>query len=379
MAEHESGQERTEQPTPKRLQDARKKGQVPRSKELGTLLTLLAGAGGLIFFGAHLIAGLTEIFQTMLVMKPAKDISPLTLSVTLGQALGQALWLLIPLFIVLTLSAFAGPLALGGWNFSASAMAFKLEKVDPLKGIKRIFSAKSLMELIKTIAKFALVAIIATLVIWFTFDQLLSLGHSHVNASLARLGDIIATAMLSLCLALLLIAGMDVPFQLWDHSRQMRMTRQEVKDELKETEGRPEVKSRIRELQRERSQQRMFEELPTATVVITNPTHFAVALRYDNDASQAPVLIAKGRGLVAARIREVASEHNITIFSAPTLARAIYANTELGQEIPDQLYLAVAQVLAYVYQLEQSFKPNQQRPTPPRNLPVPEDMIRDFA
>ena len=379
MAEHENGQERTEQPTLKRQQDARKKGQVPRSRELSTLLTLLAGAATLIFLGAHLIAGLTNMFTNLLVLEPTKDMNPMTLSLILSQSLGQALWLLTPLFIVLMVSAFAGPAALGGLTFSTSALAFKLEKIDPLKGMKRIFSAKSLMELVKAVAKFALVATVATLVIWLMFDQLHSLGHTQVGVSLTRLGDMVGTAMLSLCLALLLIAAMDVPFQLWDHNRQMRMTRQEIKDELKETEGRPEVKSRVRELQRERSRQRMFEELPSASVVITNPTHFAVALRYDSDGARAPVLVAKGRGLVAARIRDVASEHNIAIVSAPTLARAIYANTELGQEIPEQLYLAVAQVLAYVYQLEQALKPGQPRPKPPRNLPVPETMIRDFA
>ncbi|MBV1932698.1 MAG: flagellar biosynthesis protein FlhB [Porticoccaceae bacterium] len=376
MAESETGQERSEQPTNKRLEESRKKGQVPRSKELNTLLSLLFGATGLIFLGGHLVVGLTDILTTGLIVTPLEMESPIVLSVNLGSALKQALWLLVPLFSLLTIGAFVGPLVMGGWAFSTSAMAFKIEKVDPLKGMKRIFSAKSLMELIKAVAKFLLVATVTVAVISALFDQFLSLGSQNIDSSLAHLGYLVGRAFLGFCLALVLIAALDIPFQLWDHSKQMRMTLQEVKDEMKETEGRPEVKDRIRSLQRERSQQRMFEQLPEATVVITNPTHYAVALKYDEKSPRAPVVIAKGRDLVAARIRDIASEHNITTFSAPPLARAIYASTEIDQEIPAQLYLAVAQVLAYVYQLEHSLKVTDPKPKPPVNLPVPDDLAR---
>ena len=376
MADSDSGQERTQDPTPKRQEDARKKGQVPRSKELNTLLSLLFASSGMIFMGSHIVSGLLDILKQGLAITPAKLESPLALVTNLSSALEQALWLLVPLFALLTVGAFAGPLALGGWAFSTSAMAFKLEKIDPIKGMKRLFSAKSLMELFKALAKFILVASVTASVIWGVFDQFLMLGRESIESSLAHLADVAGWSFLSFCLALVAIAAIDIPFQLWNHSKQLRMTQQEIKDEMKDTEGRPEVKSRIRALQRELSQQRMLEELPNANVVITNPTHYAVALKYDDKSPRAPVVVAKGRDLVAARIREIASEHNITTFSAPPLARAIYATTEIDDEIPAQLYLAVAQVLAYVYQLENSLKPGTKAPKPPVNLPVPEDLAK---
>ena len=374
MSENEAGQERTEQPTPKRLNEAKKKGQVPRSKELNTLVGLLFAAAGLMFLGGQMMSGLSEILKNSLSINPAKLDNQMVFITSLGTALEQALFVLLPLFLLLTVGAFVGPLALGGWAFSTSALAFKIDKVNPLKGIKKIFSAKSLMELLKAIGKFILVASAATAVIYAIYDQLLALGRQDVESSLAHLGYLGSRAFFGFCLALIIIAAIDIPFQLWDHSRQMRMTQQEVKDEMKETEGRPEVKSHIRNMQRELSQKRMFEELPEATVVITNPTHYAVALKYDDQGSQAPVLVAKGRDLVATRIKEVASENNITTFSAPPLARAIYASTEVDQEIPAQLYLAVAEVLAYVFQLERSLSSTDPRPKPPVNLSVPEEL-----
>jgi flagellar biosynthesis protein FlhB len=374
MAENETGQERTEQPTPKRLDEAKKKGQVPRSKELNTLVSLLFAAGGLFFLGGNMMSGLSEILKNSLSFDPIKLDNQAAFATSLGNALEQALLVSMPLFLLLTVAAFVGPLSLGGWAFSTSALAFKIDKVNPLKGMKRIFSAKSLMELLKAVAKFILVASVATTVILALYDRLLMLGRQDVELSLAHLGYLGSRAFFGFCAALIVIAAIDIPFQRWDHSRQMRMTKQEVKDEMKETEGRPEVKSHIRNMQRELSQQRMFEQLPEATVVITNPTHYAVALKYDDQGSQAPVLVAKGKNLVAARIREVAGEHNITAFSAPPLARAIYASTELDQEIPAQLYLAVAEVLAYVFQLERSLNSTDPKPKPPENLSVPEEL-----
>ncbi|HBD11594.1 MAG TPA: flagellar biosynthesis protein FlhB [Porticoccaceae bacterium] len=374
MAENETGQERTEQPTPKRLQEARKKGQVPRSRELNTLITLLCGAFGLLAFGSSITTGLAGTLEHYFSLHAIQVETPGQLTATFGEAMWQGLLMLIPMFLILIAGAFAGPLMLGGWTFSTSAIAFKLEKIDPLKGLKRIASLKSLMELLKAIAKFFLVTAVAVGVIWALFDELLLLGKENPQAALAHTGDIAIWAFLGFCLALIAIAGADVPFQLWDHSRQMRMTRQEIKDEVKETEGRPEVKSKIRTLQRERAQQRMFDEIPEASVVITNPSHYAVALKYDEHGSRAPVVVAKGRDLIAARIREVASEHDIALFSAPPLARAIYATTDLNQEIPARLYVAVAQVLAYIHQLNQAARPGRPKPQPPRNLPVPEDL-----
>jgi flagellar biosynthetic protein FlhB len=235
-------------------------------------------------------------------------------------------------------------------------------------------SAKSLMELAKALGKFFLVSAIATVVIWQIFDQLLLLASKDIKTALNDFASIAGLSFLSYCTALIVIAAVDVPFQLWEHKRQLKMTKQEVKDESKDSEGRPEVKSQVRMLQREMSQRRMMDNVPTANVVITNPTHYAVALKYDDDGPRAPVVVAKGKGEIAQRIRKLAAEHNVVTFSAPPLARAIYASTEIDSEIPAQLYLAVAQVLAYVYQLKLPVVPGQPSPQPPTDIPIPNEL-----
>jgi len=267
--------------------------------------------------------------------------------------------------------AFAGPVLMGGWSFSLEALAFKLEKIDPVKGLKRLFSAKGLMELVKALFKFAIV--IATTVLLFNLmiHTLLDLGDTSPVAAVMKTTEILLWSFLAFGASLVLIVVFDVPFELWNHNRQLRMTRQEVKDELKETEGRPEVKGKIKALQREVSQRRMMEAVPEADVVITNPTHFAVALKYDNAPGHAPKVVAKGQDLLAMRIRTLASEHDVAIFSAPPLARALYTFTEVGDEIPHGLYLAVARVLAYVFQLQSAT--GYERVDPPTDLPVPDE------
>ncbi|MBQ0720140.1 MAG: flagellar biosynthesis protein FlhB [Gammaproteobacteria bacterium] len=374
MAEHESGQERTEEPTPKRQEDAKKKGQLARSRELNTMISLLVGAGGLIAFGNTMIGELSEQMKNYLTMSPAgmDDIEVFT--ATVGSALGNGILICVPFFMLLLVSVFVGPLAMGGWAFSPSSMAFKISKLNPLKGVAKMVSAKSLMELVKALGKFLLVGAMATTVIWQTFDQLLMLASKDVETALNHFANIAGLSFLSFCTALILIAAIDVPFQLWEHKRQLKMTKQEIKDESKESEGRPEVKSQIRMLQREMSQRRMMDNVPTANVVITNPTHYAVALKYDDLGSRAPVVVAKGKGEIAMRIRKLAAEHDVMSFSAPPLARAIYASTEIDREIPAQLYLAVAQVLAYVYQLKLPPVPGQPVPQPPTDIAIPDEL-----
>ena len=370
MAEHESGQEKTEQPTPKRLREARKKGQVARSRELNTMLSLLAGAVGLLFLGDTIFTKLSLLVSDSLSLDPKQIREPAMMAATFADSFMGALEFLTPLFVLLIVAAFAGPLFVGGFAFSMKAVAFKVEKINPIKGLGRMFSIKSLVELIKALAKFLVVAGVATFLLWSMLDTLLALGVEELHNSLAHAGQLGGWAFVTLSAALILIAAIDVPFQLFQHNKQLKMTKQEVKDELKESEGRPEVKGRVRQLQRELSQRRMMEEVPKADVVITNPTHFAVALKYDDDAGGAPVVVAKGCDHLAARIRQVAESNNITLFSAPPLARALYATTELNQEIPADLYLAVAQVLAYVYQLNNMV--DGQEPEVPTDLPVPE-------
>ena len=268
--------------------------------------------------------------------------------------------------------ALLAPLSMGGWSFSFEAIQPKLSKLNPIKGFGRLFSWRSLTELLKALVKFVLVTAVAIGVIWLQMGEFIQLGSESLQPGLAHAGELLTTAFLYVSAALILIAAVDVPFQIWDHNKQMRMTHQEVRDEMKDTEGKPEVRSRIRQLQREISQRRMMEAVPKADVVVTNPTHFAVALKYDPKKMRAPVVLAKGADLIALNIRKVAEENNITRIEAAPLARALYHSTEIGQAIPQGLYLAVAQLLAYVFQLKAVQKNGGKKPAPPP-MEVPDE------
>ena len=365
MAE-EQQQERTEQPTPKRLEDARKKGDVPRSRELTMTVVMITGAAALLMFSGSFAEQLLAGFAAGLVVDRAQAFDTAYMLHAFTNVGGEMSRGILPLGGVLIVAVFLSAAAIGGWSFSTSAMAFKLERISPLKGLKRVFGPNGLNELVKALAKFALVAVIAVTWLWWSVDELLGLGRQPVKAAISRAFEICGLSLLVVSSGLILIAAVDVPFQLWQYTKKLRMTRQQVRDELKETEGRPEVKSRIRTLQQQAATRRMMEELPSADVVITNPTHFAVALRYDDSTMNAPKVIAKGKDLMAARIREVAEEHSVPLFSAPPLARVLYRTTEIGDEIPGRLYTAVAQVLAYIYQLNDTLRPGQRRPEPPQ-------------
>jgi len=377
MAE-EKAQERTEEPTPKRLREAREKGQVARSRELNTVMVLLAGAFGGVMLGQNIIGNLEHLMVRGFTFERAMAFDSGLLPGILMQNMFDALWLIAPLVILLLVAAFVGPLSLGGWSFSAESIKFNPEKLDPIKGLGRVFSLKGLMELLKTLAKFMVVTTAAGLLLWIDSGELLQLGGASIRPALAATGDLIMWGFLFLTAVLLLIAAVDVPFQIWDHTRQLRMTRQEVKDEMKETEGNPEVKAKTRSLQREMARQRMMTEVPKADVVITNPTHFAVALRYDPERGGAPRMVAKGADLVAGEIRKIALEANVPLYEAPPLARAIYYNTRINDEIPAALYVSVAQVLAYIFQLRE-FRKGGAYPQPPADLQVPEEMTHPRA
>lgn len=375
----ETGQERTEQPTPKRLREAREKGQVPRSKELNSMALLMASAGGFLLMGESILTGMQDIMSNGLALEHARDIDKSDLIALLGNTLLQSLLVVAPLFMLLMVVVVFTPIGLGGWSFSTKALSFKWDKLDPVKGIGRIFAWRGLMELLKVLAKFTLVAAISIVFLWSLVDEILGLGAESLKPALAHVANLCGWSFLASSSVLIIIAAIDVPFQLWQHNKQLRMTKQEVKDETKETDGRPEVKGRIRALQQELSQRRMMEAVPQADVVITNPTHYAVALRYDATRMQAPLLVAKGADLVAARIRQVADKHDVTIVSAPPLARALYASTDLNQEIPAGLYVAVANILSYVYQLN-SLQADDAIPVEPTDLPIPDewaDVLRD--
>ena len=370
----DSAQERTEQATPKRLKESREKGQVPRSKELNTMALLMASSGALLFLGGNMMSDLKAIFQHGLAIKDVHDMTAATMMEYFSSTLLQSLWLMAPFLLVTMIAVIMTPLGLGGWSFSMQAISFKFDKLDPIKGIGRIFSAKGLMELVKVLAKFSLVAVVSSAILWSLVGQLTGLSQEPALDALAHLASLCGWSFFAYSSALILIAAVDVPFQLFQHNKQLKMTLQEVKDEAKETDGRPEVKGRIRALQQELSQRRMMEAVPDADVVITNPTHYAVALKYDQNSNGAPVVVAKGADFVAARIRSVAKENEVALVEAPPLARALYASTEINQEIPAGLYVAVANILTYVYQLNAAYQSGYVKPSQPTDLPIPDEL-----
>jgi len=372
MAEN-SAQEATEEATPKRREDSRKKGQIPRSRELNTLTSLLAAGIGMLIFGRQIIDDVSSILSESLSFGREAAFSESVISLQMGDTVTKFLLMLSPLFVLLVCAAILSPISLGGWIFSFSSLAPKMERISLIKGFGRIFSSKSLIELVKALGKFFLVAGVTVYVISQALDYIFLLPHKPLMEAFSSTGMLFIWCFLGFSSVLILVALIDVPYQIWDFNRQIKMTKQEIKDEMKETDGRPEVKSAIRERQQEFSRQRMMSEVPTADVVITNPTHFAVALRYDPSGTGAPKVVAKGRDLVAARIRAVAEENGVALFAAPPLARALYASTDLNQEIPGNLFMAVAQVLAYIFQLRQVNVKRGVAPKPPSNLIIPEE------
>lgn len=378
MAEQDSAQEKTEEPSAKRLQEAREKGQVPRSQELTTVMVLMASAAAMFIVGEGLVQGLTDVMKLTLNLERSMLFDVNAMTSLLWQAV-EIMALDLGFFLAITVvAALAAPAFIGGWNFSVQAMGIKPEKLSPLKGLKRIFGPQGLVELGKALGKFLLVGFFGTLILWGFRDQLLTLGQQEVIPAMAELGYIVLWGFLAICASLILIVMIDVPFQKWNHQRQLKMTKQEVKDEHKETDGSPEVKGRIRRMQIQLSQARMMQDVPKADVIITNPTHYAVALRYDQAKSGAPVLVAKGADLIAQQIRMVGQHHEVPQLSAPPLARAIFYNTEIGEEIPAGLYIAVAQVLAFVFQLRRYRNRGGNKPhLNTEDLPIPDEFRRD--
>lgn len=345
-------QERTEQATPKRQQDAKRRGQVARSRELNIAAVLLAGS--LVFLAArpYFAATLQDIMRRGLSFERAALDDPDYMVSTFGRAGLDALVAASPLLLALAVAAVGGAVAIGGWIFSAEPMLPQWSRIDPVQGFKRIFGARGLMEVAKALAKALLIGGMAFGYMSWARNGIASLGLAPLPAALGDTGTLLVMTLLICSAGMLVIAMIDAPFQVWQHNRQLRMSRQEIREEFKETEGRPEVKNRIRALQQQMANRRMLKDVPKADVVVTNPTHFAVALRYDDRRSRAPVVVAKGVDLMAARIRDIAKDNRVALFEAPLLARALYWTTNIGQEIPSQLYLAVAQVLTYVYRLK---------------------------
>ena len=344
-------QERNEPASPKRLDDARRRGQVPRSRELATSLLLLAASGAMLGIGAHTIEGLAELMRTSLSAgsggaRPGPWPS-------LSSGLGGGLSALAPFMAVTAAVALLGPMALGGFNASAEALGPKWDKLDPIKGLQRLFSWRAFMEMAKAGAKFVLLTGATAILLSIAAGPVLGLATLAPEPALRSGAWLLGYAFVALSATTLLIAAVDVPFQLWTHARQLRMSRQEVKEELKQTEGKPEVRGRLRALQREFANRRMLDAVADADVVVTNPDHYACALRYDVAVESAPRLVAKGTDHMAERIRSRAMSADVPLFSSPRLARAIFHHTRLGEPIPVGLYVAVAEVLAYVFRLRE--------------------------
>ena len=377
MAE-ESGQEKTEEPTAKRLRDAKEKGDIARSKELATTVLLLSAAAAAMMFGGQVADAMAGMMRFNFTLDRQSVMDPALMFTHLGFSLSEALKSLFGFFLVLLVAAFVGPVALGGWNLSMKAMAPKLSRIDPLAGIKRMFSLKALIELFKALAKFLVVGSLSFLVLLVSKQELFSLGAQDVFPAMSHATEIVIWAFLVMSLTMILISLVDVPFQIYDYTQKLKMTLQEVKDEMKNTEGKPEVKGRIRQLQREISQRKMMSAVPEADVVITNPTHYAVALKYDQSGGGAPFLVAKGADFVALKIREIADAHEVPVLSSPALARAIYHSTEVEEEIPAGLFKEVAEVLAYVFQLQRHKQ--RQGPAPKdisQDLDIPSELQKD--
>ncbi|EIU7745956.1 TPA: flagellar biosynthesis protein FlhB [Vibrio vulnificus] len=374
MAESD-GQERTEEATPRRLQQAREKGQVARSKELASVSVLVIGAVSLMWFGESLARALFKAMGRLFSLSREEIFDPSKLFDIASGALSALLLPLLLILFALFVAAAIGSAGVGGISFSVEAATPKLSKMNPLSGIKRMFGLQSWVELIKSILKVALVTGVAIYLIQASQEDLIQLSLDVYPQNIFHALDILLNFVLLISCSLLIVVAIDIPFQIWQHTDQLKMTKQEVKDEYKDTEGKPEVKGRIRMLQREAAQRRMMADVPTADVIVTNPEHFSVALRYKQNSDRAPVVVAKGTDHMAMKIREVAREHDISIVPAPPLARALYYSTELEQQIPDGLFTAVAQILAYVFQLKQYRKRGGHRPKlQDYDLPIPPDL-----
>lgn len=376
MAE-DSSQEKTEEPTPKRLEKAREEGQVPRSRELTTSVLLLGGTICLFMLGGYITGRLEAIMRYNLSLDRNALFDTNQMFSQLGESIYDGLYILVPIFAVLALASILGPISLGGWLFSAKSLAPKASRMNPGSGLKRMFGVKGLMELVKSVAKVSVILLLAVLLLDYQKEDILRLAYQDVNVALENSMVLAGIAAIVLAASTILIAIVDVPFQIWDNARKLKMSLQEIKDEMKDSEGKPEVKGRIRQLQREMAQNRMMSNVPEADVVITNPTHFACALKYDPSNMATPILLAKGGDNIALKIREIAKANKIEIIESPQLARAIFYTTEIDDEIPGGLYMAVAQVLAYVFGLQNFRRGQGERPMYPRDVPIPPDMRYD--
>ena len=373
MAE-DSDLEKTEAASPQKLQKAREEGQVARSRELGTFMLLAAGATMLWATGEALYRSMRGLLFGGLYFDQRIIADPGMMVANAVSLAGEALWMMLPLFGMLIVVAVFSSIAVGGLVFSGKAVEPKFSKLDTIAGMKRMFSMQTVVELLKTLAKAVMVGTIGGYVIWNHLGEMLGLMYAAPQEALTRMTSVVALCAVIMIASLFVIVALDVPWQVWHHLKKLRMSKEDVKKEHKENEGDPLVKGRIRQQQRAMARRRMMADVPTADVVVTNPTHYAVALKYSEEGTAAPRVVAKGTGQIAARIREIAHEHRVPLLEAPPLARALHQHVEVGHEIPVPLYSAVAEVLAWVFQLRAWRPGTGVHPDAPQALPVPKDM-----
>jgi len=370
----ESDAEKTEPASQKKIDDARKEGDVPRSRELATFTVLMTSGIGLWIFGGKLVRELSAVLVSGLSLDREQIYNSDVLINRVTTDVGSVLLACLPLAIAIMVVALASPLLIGGWLFSAKSFMPNFGKLDPIKGIGNMFSKNALVELFKAIGKTLVVGVVAWFVVMSEKEAVIGLTVEPLLAGSVHLGDLVATAFLYMVGGLGLIAAIDGPYQMWHYADKLKMTRQEMIQESKESDGNPEMKGRIRQMQREMSKRRMMADVPTADVVVTNPTHYAVALKYTDGQGGAPRVVAKGSDEVAAKIRELAKENKVALLEAPALARALHKHTEIGDEIPEALYSAVAEVLAYVFQLRTYKTAGGNYPDRPTKLAVPAEL-----
>ncbi|MEL0637907.1 flagellar biosynthesis protein FlhB [Marinomonas sp. TI.3.20] len=376
MAENEDGSEKTESASGKKLEDARKKGNVARSKDLSAALLLIIASATIYGTGAYLAEDLEKVFHFNFVIERQDIFNYGRMIFHLYSSIVSVMDSMVVMMAILAAAGIIGSIGLGGLNFSWEPLMPKLSKMNPITGLKRMFSVQSLVELLKSIAKVTLVGTVATIVINHFLTEALGLPFQSIQLAISHGVSIAIWSFVFIALALALIAAIDVPFQVWSHKEKLKMTKQEVKDEYKQQEGDPQVKARVRQLQQQAAMNRMMTDLPEADVIITNPTHFSVALKYDQEGGKAPVMLAKGADFIALKIREVGNHYDIPVIQSPTLTRAIFHHTEIGEEIPQGLFQAVAQLLAYVYQLR-NVRNGAPRPEVVPNLDVPDEFQWD--
>ncbi len=370
-------QDKTEEPTQKKLDDARKKGQLARSKELSTALVLIVSAVMFLLMGSIIAEDIYVMTKRMFTLSRDETYDISHMFSASGEALMSVAWPVLVYMIVSMLAGIYGSVALGGYNFSWKSAAPKANKINPINGFKRMLGPNAVVELLKAIAKFLVIGAIAIGALFYFRNEALHLDREMYPLNLFHAMTMLEWAFLFLTLGMIPIAIFDVPYQMHKHNKEMKMTKQEVKDEHKNAEGDPQVKGRIRRLQFQAAANRMMQDVPEADVVVTNPTHYSVAIKYEEDGNRAPVVVAKGQDELAMHIRKIATAHDVPLIPSPMLTRAIFYSTEVNDEVPNKLFMAVAQVLAYVYQLRAYKAGKGQRPKPlKKDLPIPEELRR---